>query len=384
MTQRSSNRRASPDLVREQAIKIAKLYYEERLTAAEIIDRLPNKLRPSSTRTVYRRLRQARHFLDVTITPKDNTAPASSISLDADLARTLAAELGVADALVLQSTPDDDDDDVAQSRLGAVAAQYAAGQLGDEDVIGVGSGRGVWHCINALEGEERLQRLKGLRVVSLSGAVARWGQLARLHADANTDQLARTLGLPSSAVRTTDLPLSIRHLSPKQRKGIIEDIAPQLSENPWELDDPPWNRSPGVLIIGLGIPVRSRSILGVPGVSRRTQEDWTELDHEYPEFAHAELEWNLIPLTDLRRHRQPEPKLLRLIARINAQTFQVGVEKLNAARVRVLIAGGPGKRPGLILALGDPDFPFRATCLVTDDVTAREVLDYVREVRHQG
>ena len=72
---------------------------------------------------------------------------------------------------------------MAQSRLGAVAARYVAGQVGDYDIIAVGSGRGVWHCINALDGEERLQKLNGLRVVSLNGSVARWGPFARLDAD---------------------------------------------------------------------------------------------------------------------------------------------------------------------------------------------------------
>ena len=255
----------------------------------------------------------------------------------------MVAELGLADALVLRSAAADNDDGAAHSRLGVVAAHYAAGQVGDHDMIGVGSGRGVWHCINELDGQERLKKLQGLKVVSLAGALAQWGPLARLDADANADQLARTLNLPSTAIRTTNLPLSMFELGPKQRRSVVDEIAPQLAEGTWESDDPPWNHAPGVLILGLGILAPGHSLEGSAGVPPRgIEEHMAELRRDYLDAKSvADVGFNLIPLRDLRLSRGPRPELLDLLTRINALTFKVSLEKLNAARVRVLIAGGP-------------------------------------------
>ena len=266
-----------------------------------------------------------------------------------------------------------------------LAAEYVSGQVGDFDIIGVGPGRGVWHCINALERQERPQKLNGLRVVSLAGAVALWGPLARLDADANADQLARILGLSSTSIRTTNLPLSILQLSAKHRKAIVEEIAPQLADHRWEQDEVPWDRPPGILIVGLGVLAPGHWMSGRPGIPHRgIEEHLVELRRDYLDSVSvADVGFNLIPTRDLIRKQQPREALVRLLAKINAQTFNVSVEKLNASRTRMLIAGGPKKRAGHVLALGDPGFPFRATCLVTDDVTARAVLEYVREVRHQ-
>ncbi|MDA0798642.1 MAG: hypothetical protein O2826_11600 [Chloroflexi bacterium] len=171
----AENRRAQEDAIRDQTIEIAKLYHEEGLSAREIMQRLPLRLRPSSTRTVYRRLAEASKYVDVVVTPHDSSLAASRVRTDGDLSDHLASELGLADAIVLASDSDDSDDNAMHIRMGWLAARYVAGQIGDNDTIGVGSGRGVWGCVDALSHYRRLTNLRGLSVVSLAGAVARWG-----------------------------------------------------------------------------------------------------------------------------------------------------------------------------------------------------------------
>jgi DNA-binding transcriptional regulator LsrR (DeoR family) len=158
---------------------------------------------------VYRRLEDASKYVDVTVTTRDSDLAASRVRTDDDLSAKLASEFGLADAIVLAADAADVDDNVMQTRMGWLASRYAAGQIGDNDTVGVGSGRSVWSCIGALGDYKRLRNLHGLSVVSLAGAVARWGPLARMDADANADQLARFLNLASTSLRTTNLPLTL-------------------------------------------------------------------------------------------------------------------------------------------------------------------------------
>jgi DNA-binding transcriptional regulator LsrR (DeoR family) len=142
--------RASPDAIREQTIEIAKLYHQQGLSATEIMGRLPLRLRPTSIRTVYRRLANASKYVDIVVTPRDSGPPASRVRTNDDLSERLASELGLADAIVLVSNADETDDNAIHIRMGWLAARYVAGQIGDHDTIVVGSGRGVWGCVEAL------------------------------------------------------------------------------------------------------------------------------------------------------------------------------------------------------------------------------------------
>lgn len=377
------SRRASQDAIRDQTIEIAKLYHQEGLSATEIMERLPLRLRPSSTRTVYRRLAEASKYVEIIVTPRDSALAASRVRTDDDLSARLASELGLADAIVLASDADDFDDNAIHMRMGWLAARYVAAQIGDYDTIGVGSGRGVWGCVDALSHQRRLMNLRGLSVVSLAGAVARWGPLARMDADANTDHLARLLNLASTAIRTTNLPLTLHQLRADERRAVVAQVAPQLADDDWSADVAPWDKPPGVEIVGLGVLGPGHWLVDHPeGIPRGIEDELAELRQDYFDFASlADICFNLIPIRDTVSDRLPVDALAALLDRINEQTFNVSVKKLNAARVRVLIAGGPVKRAGVVPVLGDPDFAFRPTCVVTDDITARATLDYVRAAR---
>jgi DNA-binding transcriptional regulator LsrR (DeoR family) len=379
----AESKRASQDAIREQTVEIAKLYHEEGLAAPEIMARLPKRLRPTSTRTVYRRLAEAPKYVDVVVTPREAGLASSRVRIDDDLSARLSTELGIADAVVLAADTDEPRDDVIQKRMGWLAARYVASQIGDYDTIGVGSGRGVWSCVDALSDHKRLLNLRGLGVVSLSGAVARWGPLARMDADANADHLARLLELPSTAIRTTNLPLTMHQLAPEQRRSVIAQVAPQLSDDDWSQDAPPWDKPPGVEVVGLGVYGPGHWLVDLQeGSARGIEDELAELRLQGFNFASlVDICFNLIQIKNIDSDQLSADSLAKLFDRIKEQTFNVNIQKLNAARVRVLIAGGPAKRAGAVSVLADPSFPFRPTCVVTDDVTAQATLDYVRARR---
>jgi hypothetical protein len=204
-----------------------------------------------------------------------------------------------------------------------------------------------------------------------------------MDADANTDHLARLLSLASTAIRTTNLPLTLHQLDAEERRAVVAQVAPQLSEDDWSANASPWDKPPGGEIVGLGVLGPGNWLVDHPeGTPRGIEDELAGLRQDYFGFASlADICFNLIPIRDAVSDRLPVAALATLLDRINQQTFNVSVRKLNAARVRVLIAGGPVKRAGVVPVLGDPHFPFRPTCVVTDDITARATLEYVRGSR---
>jgi hypothetical protein len=100
--------------------------------------------------------------------------------------------------------------------------------------------------------------------------------------------------------------------------------------------------------VGLGVLGPGHWLVDHPeGAHRAIEVDLAELKQDHFDDASlADICFNLMPIRAPGADPARLATLAALLDRINEQRFNVNVKKLGAARVRVLIAGGPMKRAG--------------------------------------
>lgn len=146
-----SNQDKFPE-VNRLAVKVCRLFYEEKLTKVEIEKRLH-----ISRFKVARILKEALHTGLVKI---QITEPHPDLS---DLESDLELELGLKSVALVWD--DEESSHLLKKKVGTLAADYLHGILRTEDVLGVGWGTTTYELVNALP---RTINLK-IRVVQVSG-----------------------------------------------------------------------------------------------------------------------------------------------------------------------------------------------------------------------
>jgi DNA-binding transcriptional regulator LsrR (DeoR family) len=160
-------------------VKVARLYYEQELTQAEIGQRLR-----LSRQKVQRLLSQAREegVVQISIRPVMDTL--------ADLEKVVEQEFGLREAVIVETSAYDDQPHVARE-VGAGAAEYLLRVVQPDDKIVVSWGGSLLSMVNAVAASPRREDLSNMTVVQGLGGLGDPNN--ETHASDLTRRLARAL-----------------------------------------------------------------------------------------------------------------------------------------------------------------------------------------------
>ena len=359
----------------------AKLYYEEGRSLEEVQAVLSDRgFDVRSARDVSLAIRRAidNQLCRVRV---DVYAEASALS---GLSDELARAAGIRRALVAATAGDDNlSDGDLHARLGDLAARFLwDSSLRPGDRIGVGPGRGVGCTVHELSPlvPDSLP-YAGYRIFALTGGTTSspspgWADI--VDADHNAEGLARNLRAgPEDWAGVTPVHLPI--FVPADRDGVLAIVAPHL------LDPPPSGPPLDLDIAVFGCGVLSPGHHVVAFRSRSTEAVQAELD------VLARDVWPQAPaaVIDICEHylvgddvpASVRPIVEEAVSRLNERVVAVAPSILARARERVLVAGGRYKFPAVLAALVSAP-ALRPTTLVTDEWTARRLLEVLSEPRY--
>lgn len=184
-----------PSLYHERLlIKIARFYYQEELTQAQIADRLR-----LSRQKVQRLLHEAREAGTVQFTIRP------IMGIFADLERALEQRFGLREAVVIETSEYDDQTNVARE-VGAGAADYSMRVVHPHDSIVISWGGTMLGMVNALSAKPQREDIAEVAVIQGLGGLVDPNHEA--HAADLTRRLAKCLGgsaylLPAPGVAGT-------------------------------------------------------------------------------------------------------------------------------------------------------------------------------------
>jgi len=303
-------------------VEVAKLYYEEQLTQAQIGRQLQ-----TSRSTVSRLLKDAREKGVVKITINYKWVR------DSALERELVQAYGLKHARVLRA--DGRSEDEVIDGLGYLAARYLNEKVKDDLVLGVSYGRSIASTVRNITP----QNFKDLTVLQIIGALGSGNPLQ------DGPDLARQLANKYGATyRYLHAPLMVESSETRDR----------LLQEPLVKDLIKLARKADVVLTGVGPLTRDASGLIFQGYL--SKKDFKKLKksgavgHLCAQFFDAE--GNRIDTT------------------INGRAISIGLDALKTINEVVIIAGGIGKVEALQGTLKGS----YADVLVTDDVAARQIL----------
>jgi DNA-binding transcriptional regulator LsrR (DeoR family) len=361
----------------------AKLYYEEGRSLEDVQVRLRERgFDVRSTRDVGLAIRRA---IDNRLCKVRVDVFADASALDG-LSDELAQAAGIRRALVAATAGDANlSDGDLHRRLGDLAAGFLwKSSLRPGDCIGVGPGRGVGCTVHELSPlvPERLP-YAGYRIYALTGATMGspspdWPDI--VDADHNAEGLARHLRAgPEDWGHVTPVHLPI--FVPADRDAVLGIVAPHL------LDPPPTGAPLELDIAVYGCGVVSAGHHVVSFRSRATESVQGELDvlarQVWPHAAAAVIDVceHYLVADDVPAGLRPVVE--GVVERLNARVVAVAPGILARARERVLVAGGRYKFPAVLATLTAVP-AMRPTTLVTDEWTARRLLEVLSEPRYAG
>ena len=161
-------------------VKVARLYYEQELTQSQISKRLR-----LSRQKVQRLLQEARQggIVQISIRPV--------MGIFSDLERALEQSYGLREAIVVETTAYPDHDTVTRE-IGVAAAEYLLRVIQPQDTITISWGSTLLGMVNALYANATRSDVEGLTVVQGLGGLG--DPTDEVHAADLTRRLARILG----------------------------------------------------------------------------------------------------------------------------------------------------------------------------------------------
>lgn len=381
------------------AIKAARLAFEDGLKPSEIAVRLRNEGNEiRDARDAHRLLLRARDERLVRVRVE---RVSSEVPIDEALGERLAAVVGVRDVLVVSRAANTDngygssdhsvrarafvESDKLHDQLAKVAARHLWGSLRDGDSIAVGDGRATDSIAEALSEITRSEprQFVGLSVYSLAGSGHVWAWAEKggaiLDADNVANKFATVLGVKATDIHLVRLPVALG----ESQQDLILSAAPHLvggvqpggSTDSWRPFD--------VAIFGLGVLNTGHHLLLYEGPwTDAIREEITEVKrlnselHErgLPTSAIAGICNHFFSICDSSFPTEIRQRVEDIVTRLNSKTVSVGLPNLSKCRHRILVAGGLQKYPGLkALLIGDAAM-LRPTVFVTDEITARSLL----------
>lgn len=381
------------------AIKAARMAFEDGLKPSEIAVRLRNEGNDvHDARDAHRLLLRARDERLVRVRVE---RVSGEVPTDEALGERLAAVVGVRDVIVVTRAESSDngygstdhnvrarafvESDKLHDQLAKVAARHLWGSLRDGDSIAVGDGRATDSVAEALGEITRSEprRFVGLSVYSLAGSGHVWAWAERggaiLDADNVTNKLATVLGVKATDIHLVRLPVALGD----SQQDLILSAAPHLaggvqpggSADSWRPFD--------VAVFGLGVLNTGHHLLLYEGpwidaISEEIKEVKRLNDelHErgLPTSAIAGICNQFFSICDSTFPIEIRQRVEDIVVRLNSKTVSVGLARLSRCRHRILVAGGLQKYPGLkAMLIGDATV-LRPTVFVTDEITARSLL----------
>ncbi len=322
-------------------IKIARFYYQEELTQAQIADRLR-----LSRQKVQRLLREAREVGTVQFTIRP------IMGVFADLEHALEQRFGLREAVVIE-TSDSDNQTIVAREVGAGAADYLLRVVHPHDGIVISWGGTLLGMVNALSANPHREEIEDIAIIQGLGGLVDPNHEA--HAADLTRRLAKCLGgsaqlLPAPGVAGTR----------SARNALCNDphVAQVLQKA----------RRATLAFMGIGAP-RPDSIL----VEQGTIVKWGELTELMERGAVGDINLRYF---DERGQRVPSDLDDRVIGLTLDEIRQIGhvvgmaggSAKLKAIRgalegklihalvtdsviARRLLEGDPAKRPGSLMRI---------------------------------
>lgn len=378
-------RRSKKELDR-LAVEVARLTFEKHLSPQRIYEALKKAEDVRSARDVRLLLDRAcdneRPLIKVTVSPIDPATP-----VDDDLSDELAKVTGLrrvfvgktgnlagqtlgehTDPAIVAAFRREDHD--LHKQLAGIAARHVWGHLRDGDTIAVAPGRGPGFTIDALAARAQThpKAFEQLKVVSLAGGISRledeYAETENVDADNNAGKLAARL---DAELRVVQLAL---FLTPPTEEVIRRTEALYLlGEEGLRID---------VAILGFGLLNEEHYLLRVG--PHRLRPDTRIVKPELDDLRDI-LETCPTAIIDLCHYfgvgdvsDDCAPVAADIVARLNAKSVTVKPSVLNAATEKVLVGGGRQKYPALRALLTNPG-EVRVTTLVTDELTAKLLLD---------
>jgi len=280
------------------------------------------------------------------------------------------------------------DDDAVHELLGTAMAHdlHASATVRDHEVIGIGSGRGVFYLATALQKLPEL-RIEEVSLVSLSGRVYPKAHKRWVNVPMDADNHLVLLGLCFEG-KLTLVPIfrDIVH----RGQGTLEEA---LKNTP--LESHIWaSRTPTQAFIGVGVlstghrfyneiqlPPEERSevlrpiVADLDALVKLADRITNAAKHAYyPVGDICHTLFFIPPPVGLSISPQEERQLKDYITKLNNRLINVKLEQLKQIRLVSLIAGTPQKA-GAIHALlrTDSAFDIRVQVICTDDRTAAAI-----------
>jgi DNA-binding transcriptional regulator LsrR (DeoR family) len=322
---RAMMRDASPPAAdRGILIEVAKLYYEQQLTQAEIGRQLN-----TSRSTVSRLLQEARDTGVVRINIDYSWAR------DNSLEQRLCQQFNLQDCRVLRSF-DRPMEDVVEG-MGQLAAEYLNGLLTDHMAVGVSYGRAMASTIRQFVPARRMEDMTVIQVIGALGS-----QNPLIEGTDLTRELANKLG---GRYRYLHAPL------------MVEDSRTRdlLLQEPSVQDVLAAGRQVDVVLLGIGALASEASGLIWSGYLTRKDLAWL---HNAGAVGHT---------CALFFDARGEP----LDIDLNKRSISIGLQALRSIETVFAVAGTQQKAPAILGALRGGYIDV----LVTDDQAARGVLD---------
>lgn len=382
------------------------MHYEAQYTPEKIFSELRDIEDVRSARDVRALISLARkeRLVKVTVQEFVKSAP----GLDRQLAHQLARTFGLRGALVVRTTLASDklwasdnlndrerayrESDALHQQLGMKASEFLLQTLRPGDSIGLGTGRGTGFTVlslrNLLSGtspadttELSTVHVPDLRVFSLSGQIIKrpWSPRGdsgeNLDADGNCLELARLLEVSFDRVRLVRLPMFLQSEG-KKREDFVGVEAPHLLGSDWKKELGEGRPDIDLAIFGLGVlnPGPHPAMLN-PGPYDYLPRQIHDLRLLAEKFPSAFIDvCDRFWLRESQIDHQFIAEAREIVRQLNDHIVTVSFRKLQAARVRLLVAGGDQKYLG-ISAIVSGEVDVRPTVLVTDEVTAKRLLN---------
>ena len=274
--------------------------------------------------------------------------------------------------------------DAIHATLGRAMARVIAGGFvfRDGDVVGVGSGRGVYYTVDSLRQLPRL-RAKNVVLGSLTGAVHARDHAQRINLTLDADTHVALLG-PCFTQSVTLHLASHPIIFPGVRKTIW------FSDQHWH-DEPPTHA-----LIGVGVLAPGHRFFEDAGINTQHREpilapiqsDLESLvklcgDVERSKGVDSRIYCPVADIANCLFYVQPPPganikndtqrEIERLVGKINDQLLNVNRQQLQQVGQIMLVAGTPKKAVAIRRLLDDDRYNIRFLC--TDRDTAEQILN---------
>lgn len=309
-------------------VKIAHLYYEDRLTQVEISQRLR-----LSRQKVQRLLQSARDqgIVQINIRPIMGIIP--------ELETNLEERFGLGEAVIVETTSYEDQDTVARE-VGAGAAEYILRVLKPGDSVVISWGGTLRGMVNSLYANAHRKNFDGLKVIQGLGGLGNPNN--ETHAADLTRRMASILGgravlMPAPGIAGSRSAQQAFHSDPFVGQALEEAAQADIA------------------IMGIGAP-RADSIL----IQQGNIVSWPELSRLVERGAVGDINLRYFD-------RMGE----RVASDLDARVIGLTIEDIKRLKHVVGITGGSAKLYAIEAALRGK----LVDVLVTDHITAQKLLD---------